>query len=420
MVDFAVDGAYTALTGSRRARACETVTLMTTLSRRCFLERSVRAAAGLTIAGRAFDVLGDERVVGAVPLPFSKGTRLNDALFIGEHGEAVARVTGSGLGGRLAFDLSRLSPGGLIVGNREFFIRTRYPRLLDPDEPWRIRLRGFERPRRELSLHDLAPLVRPMGPHLIECSGNTSWRHFGLISTAEWSGAPLVQVLEQFGLPRRAKRVLVSGFDKHSRRRSSDSNAGASWVFTLEQLEAAGAFLATRMNGEPLPKDHGRPVRLVMPGWYGCTCIKWVDEIAIVEDDVRATGQMKEFAGRTHQEGTPRRARDYSPAEMDLAAMPVRVERWRVDGKTVCRIVGILWGGERTTDKLDIDIDGHGRAPVGDCEHHTNATWTLWTHTWRPKRPGRYRIAMQVGDPAIRTRRLDRGYYVRTVDVDLV
>jgi DMSO/TMAO reductase YedYZ molybdopterin-dependent catalytic subunit len=420
MVDSAVDGAYTALTGSRRAAACETVILMPTLTRRRFLERSVRAAAGLTIAGRALEVLADDQALAAVPLPFSKGNRLKDAPFIGEHGEAIGRLTGSGLGGRLAFDLSRLRPDRLIVPNRKFFIRTRYPRLLDSDEPWRIRLRGFEDPRSELLLDDLAPLVRSMGPHLIECSGNSSWRHFGLISAAEWSGAPLVQVLAQLGLPRRAKRALVSGFDPHSRRRRRDSKAGASWAFTLDQLEAAGAFLATRMNGEPLPKDHGRPVRLVMPGWYGCTCIKWVDEIAIVDDDVRATGQMREFAGRTHQKGTPRRARDYRPAEMDLAAMPVRVERWRVDGKIVCRIVGILWGGDRTTDKLAIDIDEHGRAPVDDCDHSNNTTWTLWTHTWRPKRPGRYRIAMRVDDPAIRTRRLDRGYYVRTVEVDPV
>lgn len=420
MVDFAVGGAYTSLTGGRRTQASETMNLMPTLSRRRFLERSVRAAAGLTIARGALDVVVNDRALGALPLPFGERKRLKDAPFVGEHGEAVARVTGSGLGGRLAFDLSQLNPSRLIVGNRKFFIRTRYPRMLDPDEPWRIRLRGFDGQQRELSLNELAPLVRPMGAHLIECSGNTSWRHFGLISAAEWSGAPLLRVLEQLGLPRRAKRVLVAGFDKHSRSSSGDSKAGASWVFTLDQLDAAGAFLATRMNGEPLPKDHGRPVRLVMPGWYGCTCIKWVDQIAIVGDDVRATGQMKEFAGRTHQKGTPRRARDYRPAEMDLAAMPVRIERWRIDGKIVCRIVGILWGGNRTTDKLVIDIEGHGRVPVGDCDHRANATWTLWTHTWRPKRPGRYRIAMHVDDPAIRTRRLDREYYARTVEIDRV
>src|SRR5438034_9585635 len=76
---------------------------------------------------------------------------------------------------------------------------------------------------------------------------------------------------------------------------------GASWAFSPEQLEKAGAFLATELNGQPLPKDHGAPVRLVVPGWYGCTSIKWVNEITLVREEVEATSQMLEYAARTLQ-----------------------------------------------------------------------------------------------------------------------
>src|SRR6185436_10905211 len=136
---------------------------------------------------------------------------------------------------------------------------------------------------------------------------------------------------------RAATRVLVSGFDDHSQP-STHSTAGASWIFTLAELAETGAFLATRMNGEPLPRDHGFPLRLVVPGWYGCTCIKWVDAISFVDDDALATSQMQEFASRTMQNGMPALARDYLPAEIDQAAMPVRVEEWNVGGRLAYRV----------------------------------------------------------------------------------
>ncbi len=77
----------------------------------------------------------------------------------------------------------------------------------------------------------------------------------------------------------------------------------------------------------------------------------------LVDDDEPATPQMMEFASRTHQNGTPRMARDYRPASQDQAAMPVRVERWRLaDGTRLHRIVGFLRGTDATeisTNRLD-------------------------------------------------------------------
>ena len=65
------------------------------------------------------------------------------------------------------------------------------------------------------------------------------------------------------------------------------------------------------MNGKPLTKDHGAPIRLIVPGWYGCACIKWVNEITLVDDGAEATSQMQEFAGSTQEVGVPKLVRDY-------------------------------------------------------------------------------------------------------------
>ena len=132
----------------------------------------------------------------------------------------------------------------------------------------------------------------------------------------------MTEVLGMIDVLPQATRVLVSGFDRYSQSQPGASTPGASWIFTVAELEKAGALLATGMNGVPLGLDHGFPIRLMVPNWYGCACIKWVDAITLVDDDAPATSQMREFASRTHQDGVPALARDYKPATMDQAAMP--------------------------------------------------------------------------------------------------
>ncbi len=381
---------------------------MTPRTRREFI------AAGFKSAAASFLIF---------PPTAARGQLLGTVPFAGEGETSPGSLQGSGLGGRLDLDLSTLTEDSLTTSNENFFIRTAFPDQLQEISPWEISVSGLvERPAR-ISLEDILAEEESMGAHLLECAGNGRHRRFGLMSAAEWSGVRLSTLLERLEIARTATRVLVSGFDGHSGRHSG-SRAGASWVFTFAELEAQEAFLATRMNGAPLPKHHGQPVRLIMPGWYGCTCIKWVNEIRLVDESEPATGQMREFASRTHQDGTPKLARDFQPAAMDQAAMPIRVEKWRVDGGLQYRVVGILWGGSEPTEALEIrfqsGIFGGPYVPVETYDHRQNGTWTLWSHTWKPQARGRHRIELRVNDPQIRTRRLDRGFYARAVELTAV
>lgn len=326
--------------------------------------------------------------------------------------------TGVGWDARLYYDLSELTPDALVTDNAHFYIRTAYPDLLDDTAPWSIALDGLVEAPRTLSLDDLAALSKPQGVHLLECSGNAAGGAFGLMSAAEWSGAPMSEVLVNVTALPSATRILVSGFDEHSvPSEGGHSTPGASWIFTWDDLK--DAFLATHMNGEVLPKDHGFPVRLLVPGWYGCCCIKWVNAIALVDDTALATEQMKEFAARTHQDGTPELARDYLPATLDQSAMPVRVEKWLHDGAIVYRLVGIMWGGYQSTDALTISFDGGASYEPVRCASPSNPrTWTLWSFEWRPPSTGRYLVRMGIDDPTIVTRRLDLGWYDREIAID--
>jgi DMSO/TMAO reductase YedYZ molybdopterin-dependent catalytic subunit len=349
--------------------------------------------------------------------PFQGGSRTGVVPFDGEGG-VMETAIGSGLDGRLYTDLARLDEGALLTETSRFYVRTRYPDRLDPNKPWTIALGGDVRAPASVRLEELKADERPMGATLLECSGNGPGARFGLMSAAEWSGVPLARVLERVERTAQASRVLVAGFDDHSKP-SATSVGGASWIFTLDEVAGTGAFLATKMNGADLPPDHGAPVRLVVPGWYGCTCIKWVDTITLVSDDAPSTPHMREFAARTHQVGQPALARDFRPASMDLAAMPIRVERWRVSDADRYRVVGIQWGGAGPTDRLLVRFgEGGAWEGVSFCAPPPRTrSWSLWVHAWTPPGPGRYTIDLRVDDPGVPTRRLDRAYYRRVVVV---
>ncbi len=384
-------------------------------SRREFLRRSLGLGAALGLGG--FADLAD---LAAEPAsgPKPEAVRLGELAFQAEPEAPAHAKIYSGLDARLYTDLSSLAPDRLLTPVEEFFIRTARPDRLDASRPWRIGIGGLvERPL-QVSLTDLEQLVVPMGTHLVECAGNSRWFRFGLMSTARWSGVRLARLLERAAPLPRARAVRVAGFDDHSQP-SSNSGAGCSWIFTFEQLESAGAFLATGMNGRPLTPDHGYPVRLVMPGWYGCCCIKWVDRIELVDGRQPATSQMREFALRTHQGEVLERAADYRPATIDRCALPIRVEKWRLGDRIRYRVVGIDWGGDRSAGRLRIRFrpnDPYRRVETQPAAASATG-WALWFHTWSPLAPGKYLIQLEVDDPSVPTARLDAGFYARGIEV---
>jgi DMSO/TMAO reductase YedYZ molybdopterin-dependent catalytic subunit len=337
--------------------------------------------------------------------------------FTGEARVPMDEAFGAELDGRLYTDLSKVSAENSIVPVEQFYIRTRASKLLDNTKPWAIPLGGLiEQPFR-ISVQGLKKMSSPRGLHLMECAGNARNAHFGMISVASWTGAPLSDVFERAKAKLDAKRVLISGFDSYATK-SASSVPGASWVFTAEELKKAGAFLATEMNGSPLTSDHGAPLRLVVPGWYGCTCIKWVNEINFVNDAAVATSQMQEYAARTMQNGVPQLARKYKPAMIEQAAMPIRIEKWVVAEKIRYRVVGIVWGGSVPVKKLEIRFNPEEEyVAVDDFQQTATVPWSFWTHSWTPQQPGTYMIRLRVTDLDVVARRLEAGYYMRTVEI---
>ena len=384
------------------------------VTRRSVLRQSLLCASTWVWASNPF------RFSGSMLRQSAEG-RVKDSLiglvpFSDEGHPPMGEPIGSELDGRLFTDLSALTPENPIPSTDSFFIRTRSSRLLDTSIPWTIHVTGLVEQPMTISAEALAKKARPMGVHLMECSGNTRTAHYGMMSAAAWDGVPLQEILET-AKPHRDVRLLVSGFDCYQEE-SMTSEPGASWIFTSDELFSSKAFLATKMNGQPISADHGAPVRLMVPGWYGCVCVKWVNQMEFVPGDAPATSQMQEYAGRTMQTGVPSLARDYRPAVVDAAAMPTRVEKWIVGGKIRYRVMGLQWGSSAPSSIIEIGFDPGGKTvPVKNIPSSQGSNWCFWSYDWSPTRSGKFTIRLRLNAANVSARRLNSGYYDRSVEI---
>jgi len=387
------------------------------VGRRRLLRNSGLAGVGLWSGLAELANLAWVRPAAAQNAKESAGRMLGVVPFSGEARAPMGEAFGAELDGRLYTDLAMLDAEKPITPSEQFYIRTRASSLLKNEEGWMVKLGAGAAKTVDLSMPQLRGMAKPMGRHLMECAGNARSVHFGMMSVAEWSGVPVSEIVDRAERGAAAERILIAGFDTYAAP-SGSSIPGASWSFAMADLESAGAFLATEMNGHALTRDHGAPVRLVVPGWYGCTCIKWVNEISFAGWDTEATSQMQEYAARTMQKGVPKLARDFQPAILEHAAMPARIEKWVVREKIEYHVVGVLWGGSAAVKRLQIRFNPEEEyVDVSELEDGGNAIWRFWRHIWKPQKTGSYLIRLRVAEPTVVARRLDSGYYMRSVEI---
>ncbi len=226
-------------------------------------------------------------------------------------------------------------------------------------DAWTLRIGGHvAAPSRAFASAISTPTSGRPSAYLIECSGNADQTNYGLMSTADWEGVPLPAVLDRVRPAAGASRVLVSGVDDDTRTWRT-SVPGASWIFTRDELAARDA----RRSHERRAADARS--RLSRPAHRAGLVRLQLHQVGRSHRSRRQTRRRRrrrcrEFAARTHQPteqmraGEPALARDFIPAVIDTAAMPVRVEKWLAGGRIEYRIAGIIWGGSKPTNALSI------------------------------------------------------------------
>lgn len=163
-----------------------------------------------------------------------------------------------------------------------------------------------------LSLRDLHTLPSQSRIVTLECAGNgrtlfqppiegEKW-NLGAVSTAEWTGVPLREVLDRAGVRPGALEVLFRGADGGT----VEGRPGPirfERSLPLDQAREADLLLAYAMNGEPLPIQHGYPVRLVVPGWYAVASVKWLTEIQLIDRPFTGHYQADKYWYESRRDG---------------------------------------------------------------------------------------------------------------------
>ena len=154
---------------------------------------------------------------------------------------------------------------------------------------WRLKVEGLVSNPATLSLNDVKAMPKVTTAVTMECAGNgrafmtpravsQPW-HLEAISTAEWTGTPLKGVLREAGLRNSSVEVLFTGLD-HGLEAGEFSYYQRS--LSIDEASRDEVLLAYEMNGSPLEPQHGHPLRLVVPGWYGMTSMKWLGSVEVI------------------------------------------------------------------------------------------------------------------------------------------
>ncbi len=274
---------------------------------------------------------------------------------------------------------------------------------------WRLEVGGLV--ERELSLSLEALHARPAHELAVtmECAGNgraqMSPRPYSqpwlseAVGTARWRGVPLRSVLEEAGVQEGASEVVFTGLDRGVEDGVEQDYARS---LSLEEASRDEVLLAYELNGALLPPQHGFPLRLVVPGWYGMTNVKWLSRIDVVDEPF--TGHQQAVSYRLRQEedeeGIPL-DRMRPRALMVPPGIPDFPTRERVLPLGPCRLEGRAWSGFAPLAAVEVSVDG-GETwaaaeladPVGDW------AWRRWSFLWEPAEAGEYALLCRARDAA--------------------
>ena len=284
--------------------------------------------------------------------------------------------------------------GGVVVPNARFYMRNNFaiPHLDAAD--FRLTVGGLaERPQR-LTVRDLQNMRSKTLAVTLECAGNgrglfdrpTEGEQWGLgaVSTAEWTGVPLVEILDRAGVRPEVKDVLFRGADAGPVEGRAEP-VRFERSLGIDDARGGDVLLAYAMNGEPLPVEHGYPVRLIVPRWYAVASVKWLTEIEFID---------RTFSGQYQGD----KYRYEWPRDGGVVSEPVTLQRVRAvitepstdtdvrSGELAIR--GVAWSGAAPIARVEVSIGGAWEEArlVGERRSYSWQWWELMTRVEKSDR----------------------------------
>ena len=293
------------------------------------------------------------------------------------------------------------------IGLHYLLIHFDIPRV-DPSA-WQLAIGGHVRNPLSLTLDDIKRRPAVTRAVTLECAGNgraklsprpvsQPWL-FEAVGNAEWTGTPLRQLLEAAGPLDGAVEVVFTGLD-----RGVQGGVEQHYERSLTMAEASRAevFLAYAINGQPLPPQHGFPLRLVVPGWYGMTHVKWLRSITVVTRPFRGYQQEPAYhVTSTWDELGEPVTRMLPRSLMVPPGIPHFLPRTRQLGLGTCVLEGRAWSGRGRIVRVEVSTDG-GRS-WADAELGGGGgdfDWQSWRYPWNVNRAGEYELCCRATDAA--------------------
>lgn len=271
---------------------------------------------------------------------------------------------------------------------------------------WELQIGGLVSKPLTLSMDDIRKRPRVSLPVTMECAGNgralmdprpvsQPWL-VEAIGTSEWTGTSLRGPLEEAGVKPEAVELVFTGADEGIQ---GDETQYYQRSLTLAEAMREEVMLAYEMNGRPLEPQHGYPLRLLVPGWYGMTSVKWLRSIEAVAqpfEGYQMTGAYRYTQSRDDPGDpvTTIRVR----ALMVPPGIPDFLTRVRVVPRGDVTLTGRAWAGRLDVDRVELSTDGGatwGEATLG--EPVGRYAWRSWSYVWHAG-PGEHELAVRASD----------------------
>lgn len=288
-----------------------------------------------------------------------------------------------------------------ITPNSSFYVRNHFavPRI--NTSRWKLKVTGAVERQLGLSLQEIRSLPSRTLTATMECAGNsrmrmsprppgTPWRD-GAVGTAAWTGVPLRGIIES---ARPLNGVVEVAFKGADHGMEGGQHLAFERSLPLEDALAGDVILAYEMNGRSLPRVHGFPLRLIVPGWYGVASVKWLTEISLLREPFLGWFQSSRYiyADRTKVSGGP----VSRMMVKSLILEPVEGARIRCNQKQI--ISGLAWSGFGAVRKVEVMVNNSRWRPARIVGNHGSYGWKRWITTLIPRKPGNYKIISRATD----------------------
>jgi len=271
---------------------------------------------------------------------------------------------------------------------------------------WRLDIGGLVEKPLSLSLDELRKRPAESMPVTMECAGNgrallsprpvsQPW-HLEAIGTAEWTGTPLRDLLSEACVRPEAREIVFTGLDRGVQ---GDEIQYYQRSLSLSEAMREEVLLVYEMNARPLEPQHGYPLRLIVPGWYGMTSVKWLNSIEAIAEPFEGYQMLGSYrySQNADDPGEPVslinvRALMVPPGIPDFATRIRLVEAGTVT------LTGRAWAGRLAVSAVEVSTDG-GETWVGTrlAESAGRFAWREWSHDWRAT-PGSYALCVRACD----------------------